>query len=127
MSYKPVEDRKIHGWFIIPGISGYLANHDGFILRVSDKKASLGIFDGRYYKVGFTADPLRMPPKSYVHRLVARAFLGLCLDPAIIVNHIDGNKRNNKSSNLEYITISENLKHAYSLGLKKPTRKEGVW
>lgn len=45
-----------------------------------------------------------------VHRLVALAFLeGNGTD----VNHIDGNKLNNVSSNLEYVSRSENLKHAY--------------
>ncbi len=51
-----------------------------------------------------------------VHALVAAAFIG----PKPIgkdVNHIDGNKQNNASSNLEYITRSENIKHSYRLGI----------
>ena len=39
------------------------------------------------------------------------------------VNHIDGNKSNNYLSNLEWATRSENVKHAYLIGLKKPTKK----
>jgi hypothetical protein len=35
------------------------------------------------------------------------------------VNHKDGNKSNNKLSNLEWSTRSENQKHAYRIGLKK--------
>lgn len=52
-----------------------------------------------------------------VHRLVAVAFLG---DPPIDhqVNHKDGIKVNNHVDNLEWVTISENEKHAYRLGLK---------
>lgn len=51
-----------------------------------------------------------------VHRLVALNFV-----PPIIgkdqVNHIDGVKRNNYASNLEWCTRSENTKHKYAIGL----------
>lgn len=49
-----------------------------------------------------------------VHRLVMRAFHG---DSHLDVNHVDGDKLNNKLSNLEYVTRSGNLKHAFRTGL----------
>jgi len=56
--------------------------------------------------------------KSYcVHRLVAKAFLGLPKEKHE-VNHIDGNPQNNEVSNLEWVTKSDNIKHAYRIGLK---------
>ena len=55
-----------------------------------------------------------------LHRLVIGAFNG---ESELQVNHIDGDKRNNKLDNLEYCTQSENMKHAYKLGLEK---KKGI-
>ena len=56
-----------------------------------------------------------------VHRLVAETFIP-CDDPNLTVNHKDGNKRNNNLNNLEWVDRSEQMYHAYSLGLKKPIR-----
>jgi hypothetical protein len=52
----------------------------------------------------------------FIHRIVARAFLGE-LPRGLQVNHKDGDKENNTPSNLEYVTCSENMKHAHKIGL----------
>lgn len=53
-----------------------------------------------------------------VHRLVAEMFIP---NPFKLpcVNHKDGNKNNPYVGNLEWVSYSDNAKHAYRLGLKK--------
>jgi len=54
--------------------------------------------------------------KRKVHRLLALSYLPNP-ENKCDVNHIDGNKSNNDLSNLEWATRSENMKHAYRIGL----------
>ena len=71
--------------------------------------------DGRYIRCNLWRDG-----KCYsrsVHRLVAIAFLGDPL-PSQQVNHIDGNKLNNRLENLEWTTAEENQSHAVRTGLR---------
>lgn len=75
-------------------------------------------------KTGYLQVSLRFAPNQAktvrVHRLVAEAYVpnpaGLCE-----VNHIDGNKRNNLASNLEWTNKSGNALHAYRIGLHATT------
>lgn len=58
-----------------------------------------------------------------IHRLVAEAFIPNPENKPQ-VNHIDGNPANNLLSNLEWVTQSENTRHAVSIGRKLGLRGE---
>jgi hypothetical protein len=61
-------------------------------------------------------------PKS-VHRIIAEAFIPNPNEHPFI-NHIDADKKNNDISNLEWVTPSENIRHAYRMGLLKNLKGE---
>lgn len=76
-----------------------------------------GIGSSGYYNIALCKDGV---PKTFrIHQLVALHFID---EPqGRIINHIDGNKLNNQVSNLEYVSYSDNLNHAY----KKKLRPKG--
>lgn len=56
---------------------------------------------------------------SSVHRLVAKAFIPINDITKTCVNHIDGDRTNNKVSNLEWVTPKENVYHSFQYGNRK--------
>ena len=58
-----------------------------------------------------------------VHRILAATFLENAENKPQ-VNHMDGNKLNNNLSNLEWVTGSENIQHAFATGLSGMTEEQ---
>ena len=95
---------------------------DGSVNKVVDgiespAKISLTGQGKKYAMISFTLDGHQK--HEYVHRLIATAFVP---NPNKYpqVNHIDGNKMNNSSKNLEWVTPQMNILHAYKTGLISP-------
>jgi hypothetical protein len=64
----------------------------------------------------------------YIHQLVIKAYGPPRPSRSHEVNHIDGDKQNNHISNLEWVTRSENIKHAIKNGLiSKKLDEEAVF
>ena len=106
----------------IYGFSRYMASNYGRIISLNYKRsgakkliAPSASKDG-YLQSMFLDDNAKYVTKK-IHKLVAIAFYGVCNDKE--VNHKDGNKGNNNSVNLEYVTRSENVQHAFDNGLAK--------
>lgn len=104
-------------WKDIPGFDGrYQASTLGRIRRAKNKN---GVPAGKilrpsskrkYQNVTLYTSSGRV--YSTVHRLIARVFIGECPEN-LEVNHKNGNTHDNRIVNLEYVTKSENMKHAY--------------
>lgn len=74
-----------------------------------------GIISRGYQRRSGYVETSIMGKKFFVHRLVARAFLGPPPSPKHSqVNHKDWNPGNNNVDNLEYVTLAENMIHALS-------------
>lgn len=61
--------------------------------------------------------------KHLLHRLVMLAFVG---ESDLQVNHLDGDKENNRLENLEYVTSQQNLRHCIDVLGKKRGEGTGV-
>lgn len=85
------------------------------------------IVSQRLSKSGYLNVTLRKESSSKlkgmrVNRLVALAFV-INTDNKPYVNHLNAIKTDNHYQNLEWCTQSENIKHAYRIGTKKPSNK----
>ena len=98
----------------IKGFSNYLINKDGEIYsKKSNKTLSKKINNG-YEAIQLWEKGKRYDKK--VHRLLAENFIPNP-NKYNVVNHKDGNKRNNSLDNLEWCTTRENNIHAIKNGL----------
>jgi len=133
-------------WKDIPGFAGYKASKCGKI-KHTGYYVYTGMYGQRRYVAprvlkqtptnGYRMVTLRSAGKTrengtykstckLVHRLVCETWHGA--PPSIghtHVNHIDGDRSHNCAYNLEWATPSENVQHAWDLGLRqKPKGQE---
>lgn len=101
-------------------VKSLICNHFGRFKNESGKR----ILSQTKCREGYMRVVLVKDGKNYnrcVHRLVLISFCGYDANPdKKQVNHINGKKNDNRLENLEWVTQSENMKHAYKTGLEKP-------
>lgn len=121
----------IEQWKVIKPHPDYAVSNYGDVKRIVKPKRGRGRVGailkaripggGAYPAVALSSDG--DVTNWYVHRLVAHVFIGPCPEGGREVNHIDGNKQNPRLDNLEYVTRSGNIRHAFRTGLLS---REGV-
>jgi hypothetical protein len=115
-------------WRKIPDYEDYQVSNFGNVRSFKNKKHANGlpmkIQEDRagYVKIIVWKNGKQKTLK--LHRIVCELFNGMAPEGKAYVNHIDGNKRNNHYTNLEWISSSENTLHAYKNGLKNHSKNK---
>lgn len=108
----------------IKSLKGYFATADGQIWYGENKVCKRQITKRQYPVIRISRTKKRV--EYFVHRLVAEAFIPNPENKPCI-NHINGNKYDNRATNLEWCTIAENNAHMHKYGLwKKSEKKSGI-
>lgn len=105
-------------------MSNYEASNYGKIRTVKNKRyLKPSINQDGYYKVILANNTIRK--NITVHKLIALLFIDNKNPQNIVVNHIDKNKLNNKSTNLEWTTIGQNTIHGIGVKVNQIDIKTG--
>lgn len=129
-SSRNYEYEKIDGekWKCILGYTGYEVSTKGRVRKYSKRyksyyllKPYLNQTTGRYY-VRLASSNGKVK-NLLLHRIVAQTFISH-EDYMNTVNHKDGDPQNNEVGNLEWVTQSQNNKHAYRCLHRSKVRKK---
>lgn len=94
----------------------YLVSKEGDIInKKTNRKLKFGINKYGYAIISLYHN--KIAKTINLHRIVAENYINN-INNKSQVNHINGIKTDNRVSNLEWVSCSENLKHAFKNGLK---------
>lgn len=114
-----------HEYVYIPGFTQYCINKNGEVINIRNgNKLTKRINTYTGYCYYDLVSDLKERITISEHKLLGLAYLDYSNNvDLLIVNHKDGVKTNNKLENLEWITASENLDHAYENNLRNNNHK----
>ncbi len=95
------------------GFPEYGINMEGDVYNLRTGKRLNGTVDKGYVRVKLYRNGEYK--RYYVHDLMAKAFMNPEFSP-FVVNHINGDKKDNRLNNLELISQSANVKHEWKHG-----------
>lgn len=120
-----IETESNPGLYLIPGFETHCISRDcelrslrtNYVMKWSrtkpnEKNGTMGgyLYASMYQGKGYV--------RQFAHRLLGNVFIDLgrrlC---GLVINHKDGRPDNNELTNLEWVTIAENVKHSWDTGL----------
>lgn len=104
------------------GCEHYTINEEGVVVNTQTGRVLKTDLTNMGYKRVTLWSKEQKRVRISVHRLVAIHYVENPEDKPM-VNHLDGNKHNNHKSNLVWCSCKENTIHAFSVGLRKDTKK----
>lgn len=101
----------------LEGFPGYAVSDEGYVFNTKKNKR----IKGSQKYTGYIEVDLRdingVKKSRLLHRIIASNFCER-KDGENEVNHIDGDKTNNRAENLEWVAHGDNLKHAFENNLR---------
>ena len=110
---KNIEDIDLTQWKPVKRYPDYMVNEDGGIINLKTKRLLSGSIRNGYIRININNK------WESLHRLIWESFYNKILEPNEIIDHIDGNRLNNKLSNLRLVEPSENMLNSHINGHAK--------